>query len=537
MRALFVRLFHGRYTLVKNIIVIGAGPAGLTAAVDLKRRSDHDVTVFEANTIPGGIAATVSCDDNLLDMGGHRFFTKIDRVQQWWFSVLPLDVEGNPNLTYHGKTAQLMSESLATADEADSRWLVRPRYSRIYFNKYLLPYPLKPDHRVCMALGIPRTFMAAFDYARRLVFPIRPEISLRDFFVNRFGDTLYRSFFKEYTEKVWGVSCESLSADWGAQRVKSLSIANLITSMLKGYPPFKYLFPKTDAPVSLIEQFLYPAKGPGSLWEAAAKEFTETGGSLQYDTRVVRIKEQDAGYEVHTRKGNGETEVHLADILISSMALKDFYEAFESKQVPESVRSIASQLQYRDFLVVGLLFKELSPEQRWRNKEGPLYMKDTWIYVQEPGATVGRIQFFNNWSSEMVKDEGTAWIGMEYFVNEQEEFWSLPDEEIIAFAAEEFVDLGFARKEDLLSGQVVRVPKAYPVYAGVYDQFDQVREYCISLENFYPVGRNGMHRYNNQDHSMMTSLLTVDRLVSGDVDKETIWAVNTDDEYHEEKES
>ncbi len=533
----------------KKVIIIGAGPAGLTAGLELLRRAkEYHVVIYEQNDYVGGISATIEHEGNLMDLGGHRFFTKNSRVQNWWFSVLPIravEKEENFTISYQNQTATIDSQSVKNLEESSksadkSHFLIRERYSRILFNRHFLSYPIKLEWAVFKSLGLRRALLSGVTYFKRQLFPKYPEESLEDFFINRFGDTLYENFFKEYTEKVWGESCRSLSADWGAQRIKGLSVRKILSNMIFSKFQFKKkgLAAEQRKETSLIEKFLYPARGPGQFWQEVQKEFVRLGGEIHLEHNVCSINAHEGAFSVRVSRGEllKEDLVESADAIISSMPIPRLIDALGTN-VRESIRILAQGLKYRDFITIGLLYPHLTPKHIYRNAEAPLYLNDTWLYVQEPGYKVGRIQLFNNWSPHLVADSKLAWVGLEYFVNKGDELWQLSDSELTAFATREFEQLGFADSSECISSRVVRVAKAYPVYSGNYARIGEIVEELAKFPGIYPVGRNGMHRYNNQDHSMLTALESVDQLLSNQRAPERVWKVNTEQSYSEELEN
>jgi protoporphyrinogen oxidase len=503
------------------VLVIGAGPAGLTAAYELARAGEKEIVILEATRQIGGLAQSVEYKGNRIDIGGHRFFSKSDWVMDWWLGILPLAAPpaGAParRLDYQGKWRELTQA--ATASEADRDvMLVRNRLSRIYFDGKFFDYPLKADVETALKLGLGRCFVFGLSYLCARLFPRRPEKSLEDFFINRFGRRLYLQFFKEYTEKVWGTSCDRISAEWGAQRVKSLSIGKALQHALR--KPFG----RRGAGIggaeqtSLIERFLYPKLGPGQMWEVVSEKLRAQGVRLEFDSRVTRL-EHSAGRLRAVHAGNRRYE---ADYFISTMPVRDLVLGLEPP-APAPARDIAAGLQYRDFLIVGLLYRRMAKA-----------LPDNWIYIQEPGVKVGRLQVFNNWSPYLVRDPGTVWIGMEYFCDEGDELWRMPDAELKAHAVREMHQLKLADPTDRLDAVVIRMPKAYPGYFGSYARFGELRAWLDGQANLFLVGRNGMHRYNNQDHSMLSARKAVEAILAGSPDKSAIWAVNIDDEYLEE---
>ena len=506
------------------IIIIGGGPAGLTAALELQDAGFHDITVLEADHQVGGISRTVEHHGNRIDIGGHRFFSKSDWVMDWWRGLMPVAAPADPNaareLRYQGASAGIPA---ATASEADDGvMLLRSRLSRIYFNKRFFDYPLKLNPDTLLKLGPWKTFTFGLSYVWAKVHPRKPETSLEDFLVNRFGRKLYRQFFKEYTEKVWGVPCGEISAAWGAQRIKSLSVVKAITHALK---KMLGLGGKAEQ-TSLIESFLYPKYGPGQMWETAAKRFTERGGKLLMRSKVDGIEIRD-GRAQSVRHVDADGIAHTLPCaqLLSTMPIKDLVQA-SADAWPPAVRQIARDLSYRDFITVGLLYPRSAI---------PRQLDDNWIYIQEPGVNVGRVQVFNNWSPYMVADPGTLWMGLEFFCREGDPLWTMDDEALKALGHREMVQIGLVKAAAPLDAVVLRVPKAYPGYFGeAYARFDELQAALDAVPNLFLIGRNGMHRYNNQDHSMLTAKEAARQIASGQVDKAAIWGINVDDEYHEE---
>jgi protoporphyrinogen oxidase len=543
----------------ERAIIIGAGPAGLTAALELLRRTDIQPIVLEASDFIGGISRTVHYKGNRMDIGGHRFFSKSDRVMQWWLALMPLDSDADASakfdhdaegarpvqIAYHGQrrevavaaaTASAVAD--ATLPDADFVMLLRPRKSRIYFLRRFFDYPIRLTADTLLNLGLVRTFLAGISYMRAAALPRKQEKTLEDFLINRFGKKLYSLFFESYTEKVWGVPCNKISAEWGAQRIKGLSLRGVVLHFLKSR-----LLPNTsigavaqkEVETSLIEQFLYPKLGPGQLWEHVAELVQQYGGEVHKNVTVDRVEingNRATGIETVAsgeHSGNAVRRRFEADYVFSTMPIQELIRAF-SVDVPEEVREVSEGLMYRDFITVGLLVSRLSVQE----KDGsPL--KDNWIYIQEPDVQVGRLQIFNNWSPAMVADPSQMWIGMEYFCYQTDPIWNLGDEAMVELASEEIARIGILNKQDILDAHVVRVPKTYPAYFGSYDRFDRVREYTDQFTNLFLVGRNGMHKYNNQDHSMLTAMTAVDNIALGITDKSNLWKINTEMDYNETK--
>ena len=522
----------------KKAIIIGAGPAGLTAAYELlTRSSDVQPIVLEKSTYMGGISRTVEYKGNRIDIGGHRFFSKSDRVMDWWLQHMPLEDRhaGGKVIAYQNQNRAIPHN--AATGNGDAVMLVRERKSRIYFLRKFFEYPIQLTAATLRNLGLLRVTRIGFSYVWSAMFPPKRIENLEQFFISRFGRQLYHTFFKSYTEKVWGVPCDQISAEWGAQRIKGLSITKTIAHMLKKAARSAGDLRQKQTETSLIEQFMYPKLGPGQLWEIVADKVRALGGEIHTGINVEGLAVEDNRIAaVITADENGTRRDFRGDYFFSTMPVKELVNGLRAP-VPENVREVANGLQYRDFITVGLLVNKLTiNDDGVQQKAGDgKPVRDNWIYIQEPEVTAGRLQIFNNWSPYMVSDPNTTWIGVEYFCYDTDAFWKKTDEEISAIASRELEDIGILRRADVLDSTVIRVPKTYPAYFGAYQRFDEVRSYLDGFENLFLVGRNGMHKYNNQDHSMLTAMTAVDNIIEGRIDKSNIWAVNTEMEYHEEK--
>jgi protoporphyrinogen oxidase len=524
-------------SIVADTVIIGAGPAGLTAGLELVRAGRRDVLVLEATDDLGGLSKTVNYKGNRIDIGGHRFFSKSDWVMNWWRELLPVAMpagaggESQFRVAYQGASRLLGAESIRATEADEAVMLLRNRLSRIYFNGAFFSYPLSPGIDMVAKLGVAKCSQFAFSYARSHLSPISPEVSLEDFFINRFGRALYLQFFKSYTEKVWGVPCSQISAAWGAQRVKSLNIGNMIAHALKKMVPGRR---DAQEKTSLIENFLYPKLGPGQMWETAARRFEAGGGRIQRRARVVGIERDGDRVKAVTALVDGAQTLRVACAnVVSTMPVKDLSVAMGA-DLPAAVAGIGTQLEYRDFVTVGVLYRKL------RRTAGAIdarthLVADNWIYIQDAGVKVGRLQIFNNWSPYMVASPDTVWVGLEFFAKDDDELWGLSDDALKALALREMQQLKLADEADALDAVVIRMPKAYPGYFGsAYERFDELRGWLDGIRNLYLVGRNGMHRYNNQDHSMLSARFAVEAILAGSGDKAKIWGVNIDDDYHEE---
>ena len=508
----------------KKAIIIGAGPAGLTAAYYLLKKTDIKPLILEETKFIGGISRTAEYKGNRIDIGGHRFFSKSDEVNNLWMQMLPL--QGAPSLDdkFLG-TEKPLSEGGPDPQDTDRVMLVRNRVSRIFFLRKFFDYPISLKWETFKNMGFSKTCKSAFGYIKSCLFK-KKEDSLENFYINRFGQPLYEMFFKEYTTKLWGRSPSEISADWGAQRVKGVSIMSVIWNALT--KPFRS---KEAEETSLIEQYYYPKLGPGQLWEALADEIRSLGGEIILDSKVDKVAVENGSI---TSVSAGDT-AYTADYFFSTMPVKDLISAMGDAP-SEEVRKVAAGLPYRDFMTVGLLCDKLKLKNNTNRKTLSNIVPDCWIYVQEPDAVVGRIQVFNNWSPYMVADPAnTVWIGLEYFCNEGDKYWSMTDDEFIKFAIDELVRLDIIERHAVKDSLRIKVKKAYPAYFDTYSQFDTVKDYLNGIENLWCLGRNGQHRYNNMDHSMLTSIEAVNAIANGSSSKEAVWNVNTEKDYHESK--
>lgn len=518
----------------KRAIIIGAGPAGLTAAYELLQQTSVEPVVLEATGRLGGISTTVNYKGNRIDIGGHRFFSKSDRVMQWWLRFVPLQedaVHENPTLTYQNQQRRLPENPAAVAPaDADNVMLVCNRKSRIFFRRKLFDYPLAFSVATLSRLGLGWTLRVGASYCRSSLFPVKPEQNLEHFFINRFGRRLYRTFFQSYTEKVWGVPCNQISADWGAQRIKGLSIRKTLQHFIRKQRSRQTDLAQKQVETSLIEKFLYPKLGPGQLWENVARDVQAQGGTIRTSCCVTGIHVHEGALRAVTfTNEHGESETLSADYVLSTMPVKELVRAL-NVEVPQPIRQISEGLLYRDFFTVGLLLKKL----KLREPDGSP-IKDNWIYLQEPDVHAGRLQIFNNWSTALVADPSLTWVGVEYFCNEHDALWQQPDAKLKQLAADELQRLGIIDATDVIDATLIRMPKTYPAYFGTYNRFDELRRYLDLFPNLFLIGRNGMHKYNNQDHSMLTAMTAVENIQAGRTDKSNIWAVNTEQEYHEER--
>lgn len=520
---------------MKKVIIIGAGPAGITAGYELLKNRDgstkqYEVTILEETDMIGGISRTVKHNGNRMDIGGHRFFSKDGSVVAWWDEIMPR--QGAPAFDDKILGREVRAVPNGPDPEASDRvMLTRNRVSRIYYNKKFFDYPVKMNWNTIKNMGFATTIAAGFSYLASVVRKL-PEDSLENFYINRFGKKLYAMFFEGYTEKLWGRHPSAISADWGSQRVKGLSIRAILKDIFRKALPGKR---DTEVETSLIEEFQYPKFGPGQLWEAAAQEFEAMGGVIRRNCRVLGLcTERNSVTQVFYEEDGLQKNIS-ADYILSSMPMKDLVEGM--RDVPDEVRRIAAGLPYRDFVTVGLCVKKMNLKNETKLKTLQNIVPDCWIYVQDTGVKMGRIQIFNNWSPYMVaRPEETVWIGLEYFCTEGDEYWSMSEEEWISFATRELMNMGIlSDAEDVLDYHRERVKKAYPAYFDTYYEIDKLIAWLNGFENLFCIGRNGQHRYNNMDHSMVTAFEAVKNIRSGNTTKDNIWSVNTEEAYHEEK--
>ncbi len=528
----------------KTAVIIGAGPAGLTAAYELLENSDVKPIVFEMSGDIGGISKTLNYKGNRIDIGGHRFFSKSDRVMSWWMNVMPLqgggdEGEDEKEITYRrSRRSVVLDRSGPDPETSDLVMLIRNRLSRILFFRKFFDYPISLNWKTVSYLGPVRVARIGFSYMKARAFPIRKEKSLEDFFINRFGRELYETFFKDYTEKVWGVSCRKIGPEWGAQRIKGLSVTKALVHAARSLLVKDVSIGQKKTETSLIEQFMYPKYGPGQLWEEVARRVEEKGGEIHLNHRAVALAPGKDGIDsvvVADLSSGGERAVS-ADYFFSTMPIKELIAALGG-EVPVNVKEVAEGLMYRDFMTVGLLLRKMSVKEG-SGKNGPLNLiPDNWVYIQEPDVRIGRLQVFNNWSPYMVREPDTVWLGLEYFCNEDDDLYTMPEAEAVEFAVEELERIGIIDRVDLLDSTVIRMAKTYPAYFGTYGRFSEIRSFTDTLENLFLIGRNGQHRYNNSDHSMLTAMAAVENIVDKTKGKDNVWSVNVEQDYHEEKRS
>ena len=514
---------------MKKALIIGAGPAGLTAAYELLTKSkDIEVVVFEESDCFGGISKTVNYKGNRMDMGGHRFFSKIPEVNAWWDHMLPM--QGHPtydDIILHRPMP--VAEGGPDPEKEDRVMLTRHRVSRILFDTKFYDYPISLKPETFKNFGLLTTLKVGFSYLGSMFHKL-PEDNLENFYINCFGRKLYSMFFEYYTENLWGRHPSEIDASWGAQRTKGLSIMGILKDF------FGKLFKVKNRKVntSLIEEFKYPKHGPGQLWDVTAAEVEKLGGTIIKNAKVTRVhKNANNVLTSLTYEKDGQELTMEGDYFISSMPVKDLVGGMND--VTADAARIAAGLPYRDYMTLGVLVPKINLVNKTNIRTVNNIVPDCWVYVQDRNVKLGRFQIYNNWSPYMIKDlEHTVWIGLEYFVNEGDEYWNMTEEEFAKIGVSEMIKLGLIDSPDVvLDVHMEKVKKAYPAYFDTYDEIDRLVDYLSSIENLYCVGRNGQHRYNNIDHSMVTSFEAVKNILTGSKDKKNIWSVNTEQEYHE----
>ena len=524
----------------KIAIIIGAGPAGLTAAYELINKTDIKPVIIEKTNDIGGLSKTVVHNGNRMDIGGHRFFSKSDVVMKWWQNILPLQGSGSKDdirkdIYYQNKKNSVkLSANGPDPEKEDEVMLIRKRLSRIFFLRKFFDYPITLNRKTVSNLGITRIFKIAVTYAWVKVFRVKNIRSLEDFFISRFGTELYKTFFKDYTKKVWGRPCNEIGAGWGAQRVKELSVSRAMLHAIRSTFKKNNTIGQKNTDTSLVNQFMYPKLGPGQMWETVARLIEEKGAIIikNSDVRGLDItggRVCELSYFDHAV--NLENTIK-GDYFFSTMPVKDLIAAMGDK-VPEKVKEVALNLQYRDFITVGLLLNKLKIKNETKVPSLSGLVPDNWIYIQEKDVKIGRLQIYNNWSPYMVADMDKVWIGLEYFCNEGDELWEMSDADFIRFAIDELHRIDIIDCSEVIDKTMIRVPKTYPAYFGAYTQFDVVSNFTDRLENLFLIGRNGMHKYNNQDHSMLTAMAAVDNIINGERSKKNIWEINTEEDFHE----
>ena len=514
----------------KKITIIGAGPAGLSAAYKILEGScEFDIDIIEASFSVGGISRTETHGNNKIDLGGHRFFTKSREVEEFWKKVLPM--QGAPSFDDIVLKRSIPLNPLGPDPEYQDQVLLhRNRVSRIYYGGHFFDYPLTFKLKTILDLGIIKTSVIILSYLYSCLFK-RKENNLENFYINRFGKKLYRLFFEEYTQKLWGLHPRDISADWGEQRVKGLSIKKIILGLM-----FDWIKPSTNKETSLIDHFMYPKYGPGQLWSEVLSIAQKKGATIRFGTKLTRIDIQDNSVCcIYCTNDKGEDIRIDTDILISSMPLSELVQYIKRDEPENQLYQIAQGLKFRSFITVAVLISKLKLKNNSKIPTLSNIPPDCWIYVQDKGVKAGRIQLYNNWSPYLVADVlNTVWLGVEFFCDEGDSFWNKDDEKLKDQVRQELIKIGIIDEGcSILDYHCTRIPKAYPAYCGTYKDIDKIINYINGISNLYCIGRNGQHRYNNMDHSVLTAFRCADHILNRGLSKEDIWKVNTEKIYHE----
>ena len=513
--------------MIKHAVIIGAGPAGLTAAYELLTKTDIIPIILEEGDSVGGIARTVFHNGNGIDLGGHRLFSKSQIILDMWEKFLPL--QGKPPID-----DKILNRSITVSnngpdpDETNIVMLKRRRLSRIYYLRKFFNYPISLSLATILNMGIIRTAKSGFSYIKSC-FIKREEKNLEDFMINRFGKVLYKTFFEKYTQKVWGLHPQQISKEWGEQRIKGLSLSKAIINAILS--PL-HLISNKKKETSLIDEYFYPKYGCGQLWNIMADKIKELGGEIKLNTKVVSLKSSDNRIiSVIANRPDGQEVINNADYIISSMPIKDLISGLDN--VPENIKMIAADLTYRDYILAGFYLDKFNLKNNTKIKTINNICPDSWIYLQEDDIVAGRLQIMNNWSPYLVKDfKNKVFISLEYFANEGDALWSLSEQEMLNIALKDIKALSLTEEKHILDKIIVKVKKAYPAYFGSYSEFDKVKSFIQSIDNLYCIGRNGQHKYNNMDHSMLSGIEAV-YCIKNKTDKNILWEVNTEKEYHE----
>lgn len=516
----------------KCAVIIGAGPAGLTAAYELVTKTDVKPVIIEKTGDIGGISKTVVHNGNRMDIGGHRFFSKSDTIMKWWQDIMPIQgYEGKDGT----KKAPLTFLSQGPDPEKTDRvMLIRRRLSRIFYLEKFFDYPIKLNWKTISNLGISRIIKIGCSYFFIKIFPIKNIDSLEKFFINRFGKELYKTFFKDYTQKIWGVSCDQIAADWGSQRIKKLSIFRTLRHAVKTTFQKDKSLEQKNTDTSLINQFMYPKLGPGQMWETVARMVEEKGGIIIKNAEVIHlnISGNQINEITYYNHSTDTKEVLKGDYYFSTMPVRDLISAM-GIAVPMEVKAVSDALPYRDSITVGLLLNNLKIKNETTISTFNNMIPDNWIYIQERGVKLARMQVFNNWSPYLVADKSKVWIGLEYCCSENDELWKMQDDDFIQFAINELHQTSIIDKKDVIDSTIIRTPKTYPAYFGTYSRFGVIKSFTDSLGNLFLIGRNGMHKYYNQDQAMLTAIAAVNNIITGKKSKDSIWNINMDEDYIE----
>ena len=521
---------------MKKVIIVGAGPAGLTAAYKLLKESkDYEVIILEKSYKLGGISRSVNVNGYIFDTGIHRFFSKNSEINNIWEEILP--IQGKPSYDdLKLNRVKNYSEYGPDPEKLDKVMLIKDRVTRIYYGKKFYDYPVSLNKTTIKNMGFLNIVLVGFSYLKSCIFK-RDEKSLEDLYINKFGKKLYNMFFKNYTYKVWGIKPSEISPDWGEQRVKGISIKEILKDIIRKKFRKKN---KENTETSLIESFIYPKLGTIQMWDEMALKIKEMGGKIYLNSSCIGITLKNNQVKEIEYLKDGNIIKEKVDIFISSMPIKDLFLSLKGIKVPKKIFDIATNLPYRDFMSVCLVVNKLKLKNNTKFKTINNIIPDSWIYIQEPEVLLGRVQIFNNWSPYIFKNkkdiENKVMLSLEYFANSDDKYYNMLDQDFIEFAKNEAIKIGLIDVNVKVEESVrIKIPKAYPAYFGTYKDISQVINYLNKIKNLYCIGRNGQHRYNNMDHSMLTGIEVVNIILNNIKTKDNIWKVNTEKEYHEKK--
>lgn len=504
----------------KTAIILGAGPAGLTTAYELLQKTDIKPLLIEKADTVGGMCVSIPYKGNFMDVGGHRYFTKFERVRAWWLNFLPLQTVPSKDdlLLKRPLNIQVPDGTPAiNPDKQDAVMLKRFKLSRIYYLRKFFDYPVSLNLATIRGLGIKRMGKIFFSYLKAKIWRIRPEKTAEDFLINTFGRELYQTFFKDYTEKLWGIECKQISAEWGRERIRGIYFWETLITLFKNI-----FFPKPKPE----DPFLYPKFGPGQLWDEVARRITALGGEIRLRTKVVALHSENGKITtVEVENPDGSREKLSADYIISSLPIQNLFRMLND--VPADVQKVADGLMYRNFRAAAVLLKKMKIKNTSKIATLRDILPDTWVYVQESDVKMGRLQIYNNWSPYLLKDDKNVWIGLEYFAGDHDDIWTMPEKDFEALAVSEAVKIGLINHEDILDMTSARLEKAYPAYFGSYKNFDILKNYADSINNLYLVGRGGMHKYINMDHVVLSGMAAAENIAAALPDKENIWNIDT----------
>ena len=500
----------------KTALIIGAGPAGLTTAFELLQKTDVKPILLEKSDTVGGMCISKNYKGNLVDIGGHRYFTKFNRIKEWWLQFLPLQTQPSKDDIILERDLKLPLSAAHDPEKEDDVMLKRYKLCRIYYLRKFFDYPVSINFNTIFGLGLWRMTKIFLSYVKAKAFKIKPEKTAEDFLINTFGRELYQTFFKDYTEKLWGIECKEISAEWGRERIRGIYFWETVISLIKNIFIHK---PKPEDP------FLYPKLGPGQLWDKVAERVTAAGGEIIYNTEVIDMENTaDKITSVTVRHADGTTEKLTADYIISSLPVQTLFHML--KGVPADTMKVADGLMYRNFRTAAILLDKLKIKNTSKIKTVNGILPDTWTYIQESDVLMGRMQTYNNWSPYLPKDSNKVWIGFEYFGGDNDKIWTMPDKEFEELAVKEGCKVGIIDEKDVIDVTSAKLEKAYPAYFGTYNQFHVLREFTDKIGNLYLVGRCGMHKYINIDHVVLSGIAAADNIAQNMPTKDNIWNID-----------